>query len=76
MFDDGSEGILEGGGGLTQGWDKFLELCELEVISVSGMAAAMGPGGFVTWERAWEGFFRAGEALSLAVLLLTAQSAL
>lgn len=29
MFDDGCEGISEGGGGLTTGWDKFSELSEL-----------------------------------------------
>jgi len=29
MFYDGCKGILEGGGGLTKGWDKFLDLCEL-----------------------------------------------
>ena len=46
------------------------------MISVSGIAAAMGLGGFVTLERVWEGFFGVGEALALAVLLLTAQSAL
>ena len=29
MFADGCKGMSEGGGGLTEGLDKFSELCEL-----------------------------------------------
>jgi hypothetical protein len=29
MVDDGCNGISEGGGGLTEGEDKFSELCKL-----------------------------------------------
>lgn len=45
-------------------------------MSVIGTAAAMGLEGFVTWDRVGEGFFGVGESSAMAVLLLTAQSAL